>query len=47
MGNPKSNPKPWVPSHPGTRNREAGGNKGKQMQVQGGEKPQVIQTKGH
>lgn len=42
MGNPKSNQQPFVPQH----TRSAGGNKGKQMQDQSGQHPQVIQTKG-
>lgn len=46
MGNPKKDSKHFQASHPGTQIREAGGNKGKQMQVKGNKKPQVIQTKG-
>ncbi|PLS14697.1 acid-soluble spore protein N [Bacillus sp. M6-12] len=46
MGNPKRNPKPFVPNHIGTQPRAAGGNKGKQMQDKTGRQPQVIQTKG-
>ena len=46
MGNPKKNSKPFVPNHIGTQSRSAGNNKGKQMQDQSGQHPQVIQTKG-
>ncbi|WP_315906793.1 acid-soluble spore protein N [Priestia koreensis] len=46
MGNPKRNPKDFVPNHIGTQSRAAGGNKGKQMQDKSGQQPQVIQTKG-
>lgn len=46
MSNPKSNQQPFVPQHIGTKPRAAGGNKGKQMQDQSGQHPQVIQTKG-
>ncbi|KGX92050.1 acid-soluble spore protein N [Pontibacillus halophilus JSM 076056 = DSM 19796] len=46
MGNPKKDSKHFVPSHPGTQSRAAGSNKGKQMQMQNPQKPDVIQTKG-
>ncbi|GGC98075.1 MULTISPECIES: acid-soluble spore protein N [Pontibacillus] len=46
MGNPKKDSKHFAPSHPGTQPREAGSNKGKQMQMQNAHKPKVIQTKG-
>jgi len=46
VGNPKRNSKPFRPSHIGTQPREAGGNKGKQMQDTSGKHPDVIQTKG-
>jgi small acid-soluble spore protein N (minor) len=46
MGNPKRNPKPFVPNHIGTQSRAAGGNKGKKMQDTSGKHPDVIQTKG-
>ncbi|WP_226034845.1 acid-soluble spore protein N [Aquibacillus saliphilus] len=46
MGNPKKDSKHFRPSHLGTQPLEAGGNKGKQMQMQGDEKPKVIKTKG-
>ncbi len=41
MSNPKKNSKAFVPSHMGTNTREAGGNKGKQMQDKTGKKPIV------
>ncbi|MDC3416285.1 acid-soluble spore protein N [Aquibacillus salsiterrae] len=47
MGNPKKDSKHFRPRHLGTQPLEAGGNKGKQMQMKTNEKPQVIQTKGH
>ncbi|WP_053219562.1 acid-soluble spore protein N [Virgibacillus senegalensis] len=46
MGNPKRDSKHFRPRQLGTQPLEAGGNKGKQMQVKGDRKPQVIQTKG-
>jgi small acid-soluble spore protein N (minor) len=47
MSNPKRNyTKRFRPDHIGTQSREAGGNKGKQMQDKSGQHPQVIQTKG-
>lgn len=46
MGNPKKDSKHFVPNHLGTQSREAGGNKGKQMQMQNAHKPKIIQTKG-
>ncbi|MFC0524995.1 acid-soluble spore protein N [Pontibacillus salicampi] len=46
MSNPKKDSKHFTPSHLGTNSREAGGNKGKQMQMQDAHKPKVIQTKG-
>jgi small acid-soluble spore protein N (minor) len=36
----------FAPNHIGTKPRGFGGNKGKQMQDQSGEHPDVIQTKG-
>ncbi|WP_379967588.1 acid-soluble spore protein N [Ectobacillus sp. sgz5001026] len=41
MSNPKKNSKDFTPNHIGTRNIEAGGNKGKQMQDKTGKKPIV------
>lgn len=32
MSNPKKNSKAYVPNHQGGQSKEAGGNKGKQMQ---------------
>ncbi|WP_080849182.1 acid-soluble spore protein N [Cytobacillus gottheilii] len=46
MGNPKKHSQGFRPSHIGTQSHSAGGNKGKQMQDQSGQHPQVIQTKG-
>ncbi|MDF2946092.1 MAG: acid-soluble spore protein [Bacillales bacterium] len=42
MGNPKKNSKSYVPNHIGTQSREAGGNKGKQMQDKTGKEPKYI-----
>ncbi len=36
----------YTPNHIGTQPRGFGGNKGKKMQDQSGDKPDVIQTKG-
>lgn len=41
MGNPKKSSKDYVPNHIGTQTREAGGNKGKQMQDKTGKHPIV------
>lgn len=41
MSNPKRDSKHFTPSHLGTNTRQAGGNKGKQMQDQTGKKPIV------
>ncbi|WP_110929544.1 acid-soluble spore protein N [Bacillus massiliglaciei] len=46
MSNPKKDSQHFRPSHIGTQPREAGGNKGRQMQDKSGKHPQVIQTKG-
>ncbi|MGM0844810.1 MAG: acid-soluble spore protein N [Bacillota bacterium] len=46
MSNPKGSRKHFVPNHLGTQPREAGGNKGRQMQDKSGKHAQVIQTKG-
>ena len=46
MSNPNGSQKYFVPNHIGTKPRSAGGNKGKQMQDQSNQHPQVIQTKG-
>ncbi len=46
MSNPKRVSKRFQPTHIGTKSREAGGNKGKQMQDTSGKHAQVIQTKG-
>ncbi|MFJ7976594.1 acid-soluble spore protein N [Peribacillus sp. JNUCC 23] len=46
MSNPKKDSKHFAPNQTGTKSRAAGGNKGKQMQDQSGQHPQVIQTKG-
>lgn len=36
----------FAPNHIGTQSRAFGGNKGKKMQDQSGQHPDVIQTKG-
>ncbi|OEH92484.1 acid-soluble spore protein N [Bacillus solimangrovi] len=46
MGNPKRNPKDFVPRHPGTQPRESTVNNGKKRQNKTGDTPTVIQTKG-
>ncbi len=46
MSNPKKDSKHFAPNQIGMKSRSAGGNKGKQMQDQSGQHPQVIQTKG-
>jgi small acid-soluble spore protein N (minor) len=46
MGNPKKDTKHFRPRHLGSQQLEAGGNKGKQMQMKGKKMPDVIQTKG-
>ncbi|WP_077621868.1 acid-soluble spore protein N [Sediminibacillus massiliensis] len=46
MGNPKRDSKHFRPRHLGTQSLDAGGNKGKQMQVKTNKQPKVIQTKG-
>ncbi|MCU9614686.1 acid-soluble spore protein N [Caldibacillus lycopersici] len=46
MSNPKKNFNQYQPDHIGMQPREAGGNKGKQMQDKSGKHAQVIQTKG-
>ncbi|MBP3039964.1 acid-soluble spore protein N [Bacillaceae bacterium Marseille-Q3522] len=46
MSNPKKNSKQFVPNHLGTQSKGFGGNKGKKMQDQSGQHPDVIQTKG-
>jgi len=46
MSNQDGSQKYFTPNYIGTKPRSAGGNKGKQMQDQSNQHPQVIQTKG-
>lgn len=42
----RKNSNHFTPNHIGTQSRAFGGNKGKKMQDQSGQHPDVIQTKG-